>query len=194
MHQRRALAALALAAAVSAPAHALDVAITGNGVWHPFSVDALLAPAASPSSWIDDSGTPLRFTFVVGAGLTGTLTVVDAAFAGDTFRIFNLGSFFADTSNVPVGSYESSTDVGLDYAAALADNSFSRGVYTLVAGSYGIGGSLLQSVTLGGQPLLATAGAVSLTTLPVPEPETYALLAAGLLTVGALSRRRRHTT
>jgi hypothetical protein len=192
MNHRRALAALALAAAFSAPAHAVDVAITGNGAWHPFSVAPELAPIASPLSWIDDSGTPLRFTFVVGAGMTGNLTVVDLAIAGDTFRIFNLGAFFADTSSVPVGSYESSHDVGLDYAAALADDSFSRGVYTLVAGSYGIVGSLLQSVTLGGEPLFATAGALSLTTLPVPEPETYALLAAGLLTVGALSRRRRH--
>ena len=82
MNHRRALAALALAAAVSAPAHAVDFAITGNGAWHPFSVAPELAPIASPLSWIDDSGKPLRFTFVVCAGLTGALPVVDLAIAG----------------------------------------------------------------------------------------------------------------
>lgn len=184
---------LALSAAAASPAFAGAIAITGDGSWHPFTVDALLAPVSAPLGWIDDSGSPIDFAFVVGAGLTGTLTVVDAALSGDTYRVTNFGAVFADTSGVPMATFESARDVGLDYAAALADGSFSRGIYSLLPGSYRIGGSLLQSVTLDGVRLDSTAGAVRLSVSsvsPVPEPETYALLLAGLLTVGSLARRR----
>ena len=193
MHARHTLAAMALAASIASPVFAGELTITGDGVWHPFSVDALLAPADAPLGWIDDSGAALGFSFVIGAGLRGTLTVVDAALAGDTFRITDFGAFFANTSSVPAAGYDSAFDVGLDYDAALVTPGFSQGVYTLAAGSYLITGSLLQSVTLDGQRLDATAGALRLQTdavSPVPEPETYALMLAGLLVVGGLARRR----
>ena len=187
------LLTFALAAATADPVRAAEVALAADGVWRPFSVDSLLAPPTAPLGWIDDAGMPLAFTFAIAAGQSGTLTIVDAAIAGDTFAISNFGSTFATTSSVPVGSFEASTDVGLDYDAALADPSFSRGVFTLAPGSYRIGGSLLQSVTLSGVPLEATAGALRLGLAPVaaiPEPETAAMLLAGLLVIGNLVRRR----
>ena len=193
---RNALGAIPLTLALAtaaAPARAADVALAADGAWRPFSVDSLLAPPAAPLGWIDDAGMPLAFTFAIAAGRSGTLTIVDAAIAGDTFAITNFGSAFGTTSSVPAGSFETSTDVGLDYDAALADPSFSRGVFMLAPGSYRIGGSLLQSVTLGGQPLDATAGALRLGLGPVaaiPEPGTAAMLLAGLLVIGNLVRRR----
>ena len=193
---RNALGAIPLTLALAtaaAPARAADVALDADGVWRPFAVDSLLAPPTAPLGWIDDAGMPLAFTFAIGAAQIGTLTVVDAAIAGDTFSITDFGSAFGTTSSVPAGSFEASTDVGLDYDAALADPSFSRGVFTLAPGSYRIGGSLLQSVTLGGMPLDATAGALRLGLAPVaaiPEPETAAMLLAGLLAIGGLARRR----
>ena len=180
--------AFAFAAASTAPAHAADVALEADGAWRPFAIDALLAPPAMRLGWVDDAGMPLTFSFAVGAGLSGTLTVVDAAIAGDTVAVTNFGSALGATSSVPAGSFEASTDIGLDYDAALADPSFSRGVFMLAPGSYRIGGSLLQSVTLGGLPLDATAGALRLTFAPVaaiPEPETTAMLLAGLLAIAA---------
>ena len=193
---RNALGAIPLTLALAtaaAPALAADVALDADGVWRPFAVDSLLAPPTAPLGWIDDAGMQLAFTFAIGAAQIGTLTVVDAAIAGDTFSITNFGSAFATTSSVPPGRFETSADVGLDYDAALADPSFSRGVFTLAPGSYRIGGSLLQSVTLGGVPLEATAGALRLGLAPVaaiPEPETAAMLLAGLLVIGGLARRR----
>ena len=184
---------MALAAATLSSARAADVALPADNIWRPFSVDSLLSLPAAPLGWIDDAGMPLAFTFAIAAGQSATLTIVDAAIAGDTFSITDFGSAFATTSSVPAGSFEASTDVGLDYDAALADPSFSRGVFTLAPGSYRIGGSLLQSVTLGGMPLEATAGALRLGLAPVaaiPEPETAAMLLAGLLVIGNLVRRR----
>jgi hypothetical protein len=193
MLHRHALAALAIAAtaALAAPAHATDIALTADGAWHPFAVDSLLAPPSASLSWIDDAGAILDFTFVVGAGLHGLLTVVDAGFAGDVFAVTNFGSVIGSTSPVPVGTFEGANNVGTDFAAALADSSFSRGLFSLAPGAYRISGRLTQSLTLGGDPLDATVGAVRLdVAAPVPEPSSFALLLAGLGVAGMLARRR----
>lgn len=167
------------------------VALQGDGSWASFAVDEVLADPARPFGWIDDTGASLSFTFRVAAGTTATLTVVDAAFAGDTFSVFNGSTLLGTTSSVPLGTMESSPNVGFDYASALANPLFSRGVFTLGSGDYAIGGRLDQSVVAGGFPLNATAGAVRLVVSPVPEPETTALIGAGLATVGWVARRRR---
>ena len=173
---------------IGTAAHAVPTPLAGDGTWRAFSVDSFLAPLATPLAWIDDDGALISFTFTVGAGQTGTLTVVDAGFAGDTFRVFNQGNLLGLTSSVPIGTVEAPNDVGLDYAAALADASFSRGIYTLLPGSYDITGMLLQSVTFGGLPLEATAGGIRLSV--VPEPETILLLVGGAA-LAFLQRRRR---
>jgi hypothetical protein len=192
MFRPRALAVYALSAAMAAPAFATTVALTADGQWHPFAVDALLAPAATPLVWIDDSGEPLNFSFVVGAGFVGQLTVVDGVFAGDTFALTNFGALLGSTSAVPAGTYEASPNLGYDFDAALADPAnFSHGQFAAAAGAYSIGGWLAQSVTLDGDPLNATVGAVRLTIAAVPEPSTYTLLLAGLGVCFVLAHRLR---
>lgn len=192
MFPRHVLAASALAAAaLSAPAHAADIALPADGAWHPFAVDSFLAPPATSLSWIDDSGAVLAFTFVVGAGAHATLTIVDAGFAGDVFSITNFGAAFGSTSSVPVGIYPASHDVGGDFGAALADASFSRGIFGLDPGAYRVSGRLTQSVLFDGVPLDSTLGAVRLAiAAPVPEPESLALLLAGFGAIGLVARRR----
>lgn len=192
-----------LAAAFAAPAQATAVALTtdatqaGYGAWMQFDVNDMDAQDFS-TRWIDDAnsssaafGSPLSFTFTLGAGQVGTLTVVDAGFAGDTYQITNLGNALGLTSAVASATYPNVTDVGSNFDAALANPAFSQGVYTLGAGSYAISGALLQSVKAAdGSDLNASVGAVSLTVAPVPEPSTYALLLAGFGVIGLLTRRR----
>lgn len=187
--------ALALASATAAlPAHAADVGLPADSTWHPFTVDSLLAPASPPAlnlAWIDDSGDPLHFTFVIGAGLVGTLTVLDTGFAGDTFKVMNFGSVLGTTSAVPVQSFDPSAAGVEDFGAALADPHFSRGTFSFGAGSYSVSGLLDQSLLLDGVALDSTSGGVRLAVTAVPEPSALALLLAGLAATASLTRRRR---
>lgn len=201
------LAALTALIALPAPALATDVPLAtsggqaGYGEWQQFNVSEIDSLGFGVE-WIDFSnsttegfGTPLTFTFTIGAGQIGSFTVVDGAFGGDTFRVTDFGSVIGTTSAVPATDYASAPDLGYDFGAALAHPAFSQGVISFGAGSYRISGLLDQSVMLDGLPLNATVGAVRLTVsavpLPVPEPSSYAMLIAGLGLVGALARRRR---
>lgn len=199
MFKPKLLAAGALVAILAAPAFATDLAVTpaGYGQWLQFNVSDFDARSGG-LEWIDFNnsntpgfGTPLSFTFTIASGFTGKLTVVDGAFAGDTFKVTNFGTLLGHTSPVPVTDYASAADTGYDFDAALANASFSRGVFSLGAGNYRIGGLLDQSVTAGGTPLNATVGALSLTVSAVPEPSTYALMLAGLGMLVTFIRRSR---
>ena len=193
MIARPLFASLALAVlSAHAPANATDIALTGNGTWATFAVDSFLSSNGG-LGWIDDGGNPLRFTFVIGSGRTGTLTVLDTGFAGDMFSILNGALALGSTSTVPVRQYDASAFATEDPAVALADSSFSRAVFTLGAGSYSIGGTLTQSLLLGNDRLDSTSGALRLdvaSVAAVPEPSSLALLLAGLGVVGTVARRR----
>lgn len=190
MFDRNAFATLAFTTAFVGPSFATDIVLQADGQWQQFSVDSYAAPSFG-TGWIDDAdGSPLTFSFDITTGSVGRLTVVDGGFAGDIFAVTNFGQAIGSTSSVAVGSYEASANLGYDFDAALLDASFSRGIFTLSAGGYRIGGSLLQSVTLAGQPLNATAGGLSLSVSAVPEPSTAASLMAGLVGIGLLLRRR----
>ena len=180
--------AFAAAAVLAAPAEATSVALPANGSWNEFNVDSMIA-ADFGNGWIDESdGSALSFTFTVGAGQVGKLTVVDAGFAGDTFSITNFGTLLGATSGVATGTTDGPTL--LDFDAALADPAYSHGVFTFGAGTYSIGGALLQSVQDGGVDLDATNGAVRLSISAIPEPSSPLLMLGGLAAVALLARRR----
>ncbi len=187
---------LAALAGLSVVAQATTVPLAANGQWQAFGVDSFSAVSGG-TAWIDNVdtnasgyGSPLDFSFTVAAGFVGQLTVVDASLAGDMFKVFNHGSLLGATASVPIQQYASAPDVGYDYDAALLNNAFSRGVFTLGAGSYRISGALTQSLMLDGDPLNATAGAVKLSVSAVPEPSPQALVLAAMAVIGLLSRRR----
>lgn len=185
-----------LAAALLAGAGIVDAqaaALPGDGSWSSFSVDSAFA-LSGDLEWIDDDGRYLTFDFSIPIGQQGLLTVVDAGFAGDTFRVFYGDGNFGDTSRVPATVYDADRVAIVDFDAALADPAFSRGYFNLGAGSYSVFGVLDQSVTLpspGGR-VDATIGGVRLLVSAVPEPGSLAMLLAGLglLTAGALRRPR----
>lgn len=189
MSIRPTLAAMTLAFAGLGTAQATTIGLTGDGAWNVFDVAQDLS-AAGDLRWIDfNDGSLLDFTFTVAAGSIGTLTVVDAGFAGDTFSLFvngsALGSTGAALNNYPVS-------VGLDFDAALANSDYSRGVFTFTAGTYTLAGALAQSAFDDtGAALNSTVGGLSLTVSPVPEPSTIALMLCGLGVLGAAARRRR---
>jgi hypothetical protein len=195
---RPALAAAAAALALAAPAHATTVNLAADGQWNAFDVSDLDA-ASGGTEWIDnndslspDFGSALQFAFTVAAGTQATLTVVDGGFAGDRFTVTNHGTALGSTSVVPAQAYGAGIpDVGTDFDAALANAAFSHANFTLGAGSYLIGGTLLQSVTFDGSPLNATVGAVKLSVSAVPEASTTLLMLAGLLGIGFFARNRR---
>lgn len=196
---KTALLALVLAAS-SLAAQATSVNLAANDQWQAFGVDSF-SSLSSGNEWIDnlDSnatgfGSPLSFTFTIAAGFVGQLTVVDAAMAGDTFKVFGNGLLLGMTSSVPQQVYGSAPDVGYDYDAALQNNAFSHGVFTLGAGSYSVTGEQAQSLMIddgmgGLSPLNATAGAVKLSVSAVPEPSSLALVLAALGITWLVSRR-----
>lgn len=186
----KSLMACALSAMFIAPSHARDSTLVAGSGWNGFGVDV---GSVGTADWADIPGNSfekLYFTFSIAAGLSGTLTVVDGTFAGDTFAVYNGAALLGDTSAVPVVDIESASSVG-SYDNAFVDPAFSRAVFTLAAGNYRINGSLVQSVLAGGVPLGATDGAVKLDLIAaIPEPSTWALTLAGFGVLAMAARRR----
>ncbi len=190
MSFRHSLAAALLAGAGLVNAQA--AALPGDGSWSGFLVSSAGATSGG-LEWIDDTGAPLNFDFSIPLGQQGLLTVVDAGFAGDSFKVYSGSGLIGSTSAVPVTVYDPNTAAIVDFDAALADPAFSRGSFTLDAGSYRVIGVLDRSVLLSdGARLDATIGGVRLLVSAVPEPGSLALLLVGLglLAVGARRRTR----
>ena len=175
------VAALALAVLSSTQAATLP----SDGSWVGFTVDANLAPYSF--GWQDDFGSTLSFDVTIAAGQVGTLTVVDTGFSGDRFHVYDGAALLGSTGPAVNGS--SAGAITFDPDAALANSDFSRGSFTLGAGTHVISGLLFQSTTDAFGTLNATIGGVKLTVSAVPEPATCATLLMGLGLLLAIRRR-----
>ena len=154
-----------------------------DGVWNTFDVDSSLSNSGN-LEWIALDGSPLSFDFTLSQ--SAYLRVVDGGFAGDRFQIFDNGNTLGTTSNT-TNNYPNS--IGLDFDLALADSSYSQGIYLLSAGQHSITGLLsLSALDDSNPPINATVGAVSLTSVPLPAAAW--LYATGAALIGAVSRRR----
>jgi hypothetical protein len=187
-----------LLSALSVGAHATTVAIAADGGWNEFDVDSSTAISGGVE-WIDNvsgpgipqyqgDGSALSFTFTLAT--QAVLKVVDAGFAGDQFQIFDGATSLGLTSSVQITEFNNNPpNVGTDFDAAYADHTnFSFFSLLLNPGTYTITGALTQSMNLGGLPLNATVGALSVT--PVPLPAALPLMLSGLGLLGGSLRRR----
>ena len=194
---RAAIALAAGALSVAAQATTFNQAITTDGQWYAFSVDAGSA-SDQRATWIDldynstaGNAQDLSFSFTVLD--QAILRVVDLYAAGDTYSVTvssSTGSSFSSSTSAVAQLDLSSGVFANDVDAAWADAiDFSRGQWLLAAGTYTVTGALLQSAKDGAGLALSTSGAVSVTA--VPEPSSLALALAALASVIFVSRRRR---
>ena len=143
------------------------------------------------------------------------LAILDnSAYFGDSFSLNNEGNTFADrfrfsVTSVPhdfdaiVASISRTADMGLDISdlslystsgalitSGVLGSSGALDIWTLSADSLALGNYYLQ---VSGSLVSATSGSFggSVMLTPVPEPETYGMLLAGLGVVGMLARRRK---
>lgn len=185
-------AAALLAATMAGGANATTVNIAADDTWHQFDADDLYSLSGG-LEWIDGFsdgdqyiGDGSALTFALTLTQTSTLTVVDAGFAGDEFRITINGQDYF--SSAATNTYPDS--IGTDFDAALADSRFSYLNLVLGAGTYLISGELVASaIDDSDLPLNATVGALRVSEVPVPAAAWLfgSALAAGL---GAVRRRR----
>ena len=165
----RALIAASLAA-LALNAHAVDVPTDGS--WVEFDFDA------QGSSLYDLISNDTTFTFTVSQN--SVLRIVDAGFSGDRFSI-TVSSLGTTLTSAPVAQ-DVSEDPVFDAATLWADSRFSKGSWALGAGTYTVTGVATASPFEGGFGYLSVTA--------VPEPESFAMLLAGLGLVGAIARRR----
>jgi hypothetical protein len=175
---------LALAAAcLSSAVPAWSAPLVADGAWDVFDIDPLSATSGG-DEWIALDGSALSFDVALAA--PARLDVVDAGFAGDRFEVFDNGVSLGWTS-ASASSYPAS--IGLDFDAAFAAATYSRGSFELGPGSHSITGMLVASALDDtGSAIDATVGALRLA--PVPEPSTTALMLGGCIAMGLALRRR----
>ena len=165
------------------------------------------ASFGAPTAFAADISTPPQALSLVGT----------SAFFGDSFAMNNNGDTFMDhfTFNVTgtkptsldaiVSSISRTASTGLDITglslytsggslltSGVMSSSGARDIWTLSADSLAAGSYYLQ---VSGSLVSNTSGSFggSIMLNPVPEPETYGMMLAGLGVVGLLARRRKVT-
>lgn len=145
-------------------------------------------PAAQAASY-NFSGA-MDFGPLNGESFSGSLSFDDTGLTGAGFELFSLSNLtinfaghtytLANADAAPDVSYQDGAFLGLSYSASAFDPKLA-----FIAGSVNASDAFV-AYTVGNLD-----GAGSIVYAPVPEPESYAMLLAGLGLVGFAARRRR---
>jgi PEP-CTERM motif len=135
------------------------------------------------------SGTVFEGTFLAAGPTSGAPATLTFAGLGVDYISFLWGS--PDTYNVLTvtstgGVTQTFTAASLGFSVTNGDQSFSQ--YVQFTGS---DASKIVSLSFDNSPTIDAFETANYTVTPVPEPQTYALLLAGLGAIGFISRRRK---
>jgi hypothetical protein len=179
-------------------------------VFDNYLANSVTAPTGTSAGEVRFTGGTVSFyTLAAGTSLSGLGT------AGDIARIRSGNLFLSTTApsvdaggdtligTIPQGSSLTSFNAGsgfgfLDVVGGAAGaffntNTFANAFDTASAGlSDLIFTSSFRTGTGGDFPIGGTANLNANAVTPIPEPESYALMVAGLMAVGWVARRRRH--
>lgn len=117
------------------------------------------------------------------AGVITFSSLLSASFTGLGYDV--TGATFDGVTFTPVVNFSAPGILGADLWQFSASNISNTAAHTLVITGNAIGGS-----TVGFTGNLSVSNTPFPTVTPVPEPETYAMLLAGLGLMGAIARRR----
>ena len=174
--------------AAAAPMYGSTIA--ADGTYHEFlfggvgTFASACAGGCTPTTTpVADQTATLPYTF---SG-PGSVFLLDLFVTGDEFALYDNSVLVGDTSTV---ANTGAAPCAQDIACAIANTGYSRGTFSLGAGSHSLTIQTIQLAT-GSSSGAAVLKLSAATTPTVPEPDSMVLMGTGLSALGMLRLRAR---